>query len=100
MKFEWDENKNAQNIRKHGLDFVDAESVIAGPLPFFARLDKREDYGEDRWQGIGVFQGVIVVVIVFTEPRTDVVRVISMRKATRDERREYERKIENRFRTT
>jgi uncharacterized DUF497 family protein len=95
MKFEWDEAKNEQNIRKHGFDFADAESVFAGPLPLLARLDQREDYGEDRWQGIGVFDGIIVVVIVFTEPRTGIVRIISMRKATRNERADYEKRIKN-----
>jgi uncharacterized protein len=93
MTFVWDESKNEQNIRKHGFDFADAERVITGPLPFYARLDRREDYGEDRWQGIGVLDGVVVVVIVFTEPQTNVVRIISMRKATKNERREYENQI-------
>lgn len=95
MKFEWDEDKNDQNILKHGLDFADAEAVITGPSPFLARLDDRHDYGEDRWQGIGMLYGVVVVVIVFTEPRTNVIRVISMRKATKYERREYEKRVKN-----
>jgi len=95
MTFEWDEAKNEQNIRKHGFDFVDAEGVMTGPLPFYARLDRREHYGEDRWQGIGVLNGIVVVVIVFTEPQTNVIRIISMRKATKNERREYEKQIKN-----
>lgn len=95
MEIEWDESKNEGNIRKHGFDFADAERVFAGPLPFFARLDNREDYGEDRWQGIGMLDGIVVVVIVFTEPGTNSVRVISMRKATKDERRQYEKRIQN-----
>lgn len=95
MTFEWDEAKNEQNIRKHGFDFVDAERVMTGALPFYARLDRREDYGEDRWQGIGVLNGIVVVVIVFTEPQTNVIRIISMRKATKNERREYEKQIKN-----
>ena len=95
MKFEWDEAKNEQNIRKHGFDFADVGRVFAGPFPLFARLDNREDYGEDRWQGIGMLDGAIVVVIVFTEPRTGIVRVISMRKATKNERTGYEKRIKN-----
>ncbi len=95
MRFEWDEAKNEQNIRKHGFDFIDAERVFTGPFPFFARLDTREDYREDRWQGIGMLDGVVVVVIVFTEPRTNTVRVISMRKATKHERTDYEKRIKN-----
>ena len=95
MKFEWDEAKNEQNIKKHGFDFAVTGRVFVGPFPFFARLDNREDYGEDRWQGIGMLDGAIVVVIVFTEPRTGIVRVISMRKATKNERTGYEKRIKN-----
>ena len=95
MKFEWDEAKNEQNIRKHGFDFADAERVFTGSFPLFTRLDHREDYGEDRWQGIGMLDGVVVVVIVFTEPQTGTVRVISMRKATKNERTGYEKRIKD-----
>jgi uncharacterized protein len=68
---------------------------MTGPPPFLVRLDRREDYGEDRWQGIGVVASVVVVVIIFTELRTNLVRIISMRKATNNERREYEKRIKN-----
>lgn len=92
MKFEWDENKNKLNIQKHGFDFCDALEVFQHPL--IVRLDSREDYGEDRWQGIGTIQG-IVVVIIFTEPKPDTIRVISLRKAERYERTRYEEAIKN-----
>lgn len=55
VKFEWDERKNIANIRKHGFDFQDAWEVFQGPL--LARPDQCEDYGEDRWQGIGLLRG-------------------------------------------
>ncbi len=45
-RFEWDENKNRQNIRKHGFDFADAEEMFYGILLFSP--DLREDYGESR----------------------------------------------------
>jgi len=51
MEFEWDEKKNLENIRKHGLDFTDARQVFQNPV--LVKLDDREDYGEDRWIGIG-----------------------------------------------
>ena len=95
MKFEWDEAKNELNIQRHGFDFADAERVFTDPSPFFVRLDTREDYGEDRWQGIGMLDGIIIVMIVFTEPHTNVVRIISMRKATKNECRAYEKRIKN-----
>jgi uncharacterized DUF497 family protein len=92
MRFAWDEEKNQDNITRHGLDFADAWSVFDSPL--IARLDTREDYGEDRWQGIGMLQGRVVV-IVFTERDPDIIRIISLRKADREERRTYEQAIQN-----
>lgn len=93
MEIEWDENKNAENIRKHGLDFVDAWQVFQNPL--FVKLDDREDYGEDRWIGIGMMSNGIVVVFVFTERDQETIRIISIRKATRYERTRYEKAIKN-----
>jgi hypothetical protein len=90
VKFEWDETKNRENIRKHGIDFADAPEVFRGPM--LARLDTREDYGEDRWFGIGLLRGRVVFV-AFTEKESDVIRVISMRKADHNERREFEKAI-------
>lgn len=53
MEFEWDEAKRKDNLRKHGLDFLDAPTLFSGPM--LARLDTREDYGEPRWFGIGIW---------------------------------------------
>ena len=52
-------------------------------------LDDRQDYGEDRWIGIGMLN-TRVVVIVFTERGEDTIRIISMMKATTNERIRYE----------
>jgi uncharacterized DUF497 family protein len=59
-------------------------------------LDDREAYGEDRWIGIGLME-MRVVVIVFTEPSEDTIRVISFRKATSDERKRYEQAYKDEF---
>ena len=90
MNFEWDENKNQENIRKHGLDFDDAWEIFAGPLS--AELDLRSDYGEDRWTVIGLL-GNRVVVVTFTFAGNDVIRIISLRKALRHERKRFEEEI-------
>ena len=42
MRFEWDENKNAENMRKHGLNFADAWQVFRNPI--LVKADDREDY--------------------------------------------------------
>ena len=55
MKLEWDDAKNRANIRKHGFDFADAEEMFHGAL--LIRPDTDEDYGEERWVGIGMIQG-------------------------------------------
>ena len=55
-------------------------------------LDQREDYGEDSWIAIGLLKA-IVVVIVFTEPGEETIRVISLRKALRHERIKFEQAI-------
>jgi uncharacterized DUF497 family protein len=87
VNFEWDEQKRKSNIHKHGYDFRDAWKVFQ--LPMLVALDDREDYGEDRWIGVGVLN-TRVVVVVFTERDEDTIRIISMMKATNYERSRYE----------
>lgn len=53
MNFERDEEKNQENIRKHGFDFFGARKIFQAP--FVIDLDLRTDYGEDRWIVIGPF---------------------------------------------
>lgn len=81
MKFTWDEVKRQANLAKHGLDFADARKVFAGPMVLFE--DSRRDYGEQRMIGIGLLKS-LVVLIVHVES-DDHIRIISMRKADRDE---------------
>jgi len=57
--------------------------------------DDRFDYGEDRWIGIGTFRGRIMVV-AYTEPDEETIRIISVRKALKHERRAYEEIFKNR----
>ena len=94
MRFTWDEKKNRTNLRDHGLDFADAWRVFRAPM--LTRIDTREDYGEDRWIGLGLLD-TRVVVIVFTERGEDIIRIISLRKATTYERLQYEKTIANRL---
>jgi uncharacterized protein len=92
--FEWNEAKNRSNIRKHGLDFADAEEMFRGVL--FVDTDNREDYGESRWIGIGAIHGRVAVV-VFTERDPDTIRIISLRKASRLESKQYEKANQDRL---
>ena len=95
MRYEWDEKKNNENVRKHGLDFADAWQVFQNLL--FVKPDVRDDYDEDRWIGIGMMFNGIVVVLVFTERKQETIGVISLRKATKNERTRYEKAIANRL---
>ena len=94
MNFEWDEDKNRENIRKHGFDFADAWEVFEAPMR--TAPDTREDYGEVRWKGIGLL-GNRVVVIVFTERGEDTIRIISLRKALKHERKKFEEALRDRL---
>ena len=92
MRFEWDERKNQINLAKHGFYFADAYLVFN--IPMVVELDERENYGEDRYIGIGLLQGRVVV-IVYTEPNEQTIRIISLRKALSYERRYYEQYLKD-----
>ena len=90
MKYIWDDEKNDTNTRKHGIDFADVPEMF--DYPMLTGLDTRKDYNEDRWIGIGMLRN-IVAVIVFTEINENTIRIISARKATKNERAQYEKAI-------
>jgi uncharacterized DUF497 family protein len=90
MEFRWDPKKNRENVRKHGLDFADAPEVFRGPL--IALPDIRQDYGEERWIAIGNIRG-LVVAIAFATVNPETIRVISLRKANKYERTQYEKAV-------
>ena len=87
MELEWDVDKAARNLRKHGVSFEDAELVFfdSGRIEAF---DGREDYGEDRWVTIGLAY-TAVLYVVYTVRHEDTIRLISARKANADERKQY-----------
>ena len=78
MRISWTEAKRRKNLNAHGLDFVDAEVVFAGPT--FTYEDDRFPYGEQRFVTLGLLAG-IPVSIAHTETEHEI-RVISFRKAT------------------
>ena len=86
MEFEWDENKNLRNKKKHGIGFEDAKEVFKDRRRIKIK-DERRDYGEDRWKTLGLMIGVVISVIYTI--RDTAVRLISARRASRKERDEY-----------
>lgn len=89
MIFEWDEKKNETNIDRHGIDFYDAHLIFEYPM--LVKTDTRRDYGEKRLVGLGLLFEVEIV-IVFTK-RGDNIRVISIRRANKNERKIYQEKF-------
>jgi uncharacterized protein len=91
MRFEWDDDKNQTNQRKHHLSFETAKDVFLDPH-HLSVPDRVED-GEQRWQTIGLVAGVLLIIVGHTyreDAAEEVVRIITARKATRKERRNYE----------
>jgi uncharacterized DUF497 family protein len=64
--------------------------------PMQTALDTSEDYGEDRWMGIG-FLGNRIVVVVFTERGEEIIRIIPLRKALKHEQEKFEQGLRNRL---
>ena len=83
--FEWDEDKNAANIVRHGIDFDDAIRIFDGSV--LEKMDDRHGYGEVRMVAIGIAYGRELFV-VYTW-RGDNRRIISARRANRHERQAY-----------
>lgn len=87
MRFEWDPAKDAANLAKHGISFAVAAEIFEGPV--VTGEDRRTDYGERREISIGRTRGLVVVVVVHTD-REGRCRIISARRASREERSRYE----------
>lgn len=91
MTFEWDIAKNDINKTKHGVSFDEAIEVFADPNAIEVYDDDHSEE-EDRYKVIGMLQNkVIVISLIFTE-RDEAIRVISARKADKEERDTYEQK--------
>ena len=93
MRFEWDESKNQENRKKHGISFEVAIEVFGDPL-HLSIFDCMVS-AEERYWAVGLIGSLAVVVVVHTwreQGGEEVVRVISARKASVRERRFYEEK--------
>ena len=86
--FEWDDGKAAQNLRDHGVAFSKAVTAFADPFSV-EWIDDSAAYGEERWNLLGMTEGVILHV-TYTE-RGERIRIISARRAERHEQDTYYR---------
>ena len=87
MNFEWDIEKQEKNISKHVIDCVQASQIFKSPV--LQRKDNRKDYGEERLIALGKFDGVVLCVVYTL--RDNKLRIISAWKASKNDRKTYER---------
>jgi uncharacterized DUF497 family protein len=89
LRFEWDSKKAAANVVKHAVSFEEASTVFGDPLGRITD-DPRHSAEERRYALLGLSRDRRYLAVMFTE-RGESVRLISARRATRRERREYEK---------
>lgn len=92
IRFEWDAAKAQSNLQKHRVSFAVASRVFADP---FALVEQdRIENGERRWQTLGAADGCLLLLVAHTvrddEDGTEVIRIVSARRAEPKERKRYE----------
>jgi len=89
LRFTWDPNKARQNLHKHQVNFDEATTVFGDP---FAGVedDPEHSVDEQRYLIIGHSSRNRLLIVIFTEPAPDTIRIISARLATNTERKSYE----------
>jgi uncharacterized DUF497 family protein len=92
IRFEWDTKKAENNLKKHHVSFETAARVFADPFAL-VKQDRIES-GELRWQTLGIVDGYMLLLVAHTvrddEDGTEVIRIISARRAEPRERKSYE----------
>jgi uncharacterized protein len=88
LEFEWDRKKAATNLRKHRVSFAEAARVFSDVLAY-TYADSARSKGEQRYITIGMSDQRRILVVAHVT-RVELIRIVSARKATRRERREYE----------
>lgn len=92
IRFEWDPEKAASNLKKHGVSFETAMLAFGDPLALTEQ--DRIEGGERRWRTLGMVQGWLLLLVAHTvrddRDGSELIRIISARRATRTERKRYE----------
>lgn len=92
MDFEWDKNKNKLNKLKHGVTFEEAQTVFYDENALLEFDDKHSDY-EERFRILGASSLGNVLLVVHCLRNETTIRIISSRKATQNEKQNYERSL-------
>jgi len=94
MKFEWDPNKEAINIKKHGVTFEQAAYIFADQFSL-SMFDDEHSSQEDRWVILGKSNNETILLVVHTfrnNENKETIRIISARKATKNEEKIYKQR--------
>ncbi len=87
MNFDWDPNKDEENLKKHGVSFENATEIFADPM-VLDRFDETHSETEIRFNSIGITPNGILFV-VFAVYHDEIIWIISARRATGPEKRDY-----------
>ena len=91
--FTWSDDKNKENIKRHGLSFQEAVLVFIDPYLVIRYDETHSTVGEMRWKGIGVVGNDLLLAVVFKEDTENELRLISARKASKKEKEDYRENI-------
>jgi uncharacterized protein len=94
IEFEWDAQKAETNLKKHQISFELAARVFTDP--FALACQDRIENGEYRWQTLGMVEGYLILLVAHTveeNDNTEIIRLISARRADSKERKRYEQSI-------
>jgi uncharacterized DUF497 family protein len=94
MIFDWDDNKAESNKRKHGVSFAEAATAFSDPnaIEF---LDAKNSENEERWILVGLSARSHVLLVVFVEREEKLIRIVSTRKAVKEEMNQYFSKVKS-----
>lgn len=90
MKCEWDVRKEEANRKRHGISFDEAKELFTSGVDYLEIYDAEHSHEEDRFIAVGLVRRGLIVV-VYTERREDLIRIISARLATTSESRLFQR---------
>jgi uncharacterized DUF497 family protein len=94
MIFDWDDNKAEANKKKHGVSFAEAATAFSDPnaIEF---LDAKNSDKEERWILVGLSARSHVLLVVFVEREEKLIRIVSARKAVKEEMNQYFSKVKS-----
>ena len=91
MEIIWDDEKGASNLRKHGISFAEASSALLDP--YGQTLVDSITVAEERFLTIACSKLGKIILVIWSEPKENIIRIISARKATKAERWIYEERV-------